>query len=202
MACVDDSGNSIECQHAAGDLYIKQTPEQLELVPCPDEESQQAYQNYCLGQDAAALSEPCKRQDIRWCTSYSIETVGEGERLGFIPITNHCHDEWGRFSETAGGVVDTNSDGLDRENLVTCTFADGVTPVQRGSIEGDYAFCPTPGENCTGTFRGGFSSGNYDPRYRPWYINTKSQQKPLWHAPYPFFELGLGITYSAPVCNY
>lgn len=51
---------------------------------------------------------------------------------------------------------------------------------------------------CNDTFAGGFESNNYDPRYRPWYSSTKELQMPNWSL-YPFFALGLGITYSYPI---
>ena len=33
---------------------------------------------------------------------------------------------------------------------------------------------------------------------RPWYTETKERQMGTWHDVFPFFTLGLGITYSLP----
>ena len=71
-------------------------------------------------------------------------------------------------------------------------------------MTGPYAACGVDdetGENkeCDNVFQGGYESIEYDPRYRPCYIDTKAAQKPIWSSPYPFFTLGMGVTYARPI---
>jgi hypothetical protein len=126
----------------------------------------------------------------KWCKKYTIEEATEN--MGFMPLTYHCHNKHGLFTQEPGAAV-LDSSG----NLGNCYFRDGTTLVNR-SLAGEYAYCN--GEVCDDTFAAGFRSDDYDPRYRPWYIQTKKLQIPNWSPPYPFFDnLEIGITYSHPI---
>ena len=113
------------------------------------------------------------------------------------------------------------------EDLITCTYANG--DVVNRQLSGDYAACGNvPGSTsvssttandiddssnsttstttttssniiCDTVFAGGYQSWEYDPRYRPWYIETKRLQKSIWLKPFPFFTLGIGVTYATPI---
>jgi len=158
--CVDDSGTSVECIHSVGDNYIKRECDVNDatcLVPCPDEASQKG----CLADLDGDEKDECEKA-IKWCSTYSIETVNEGETLGYIPITNHCHNKLGQFSEVVEGVENTDGSG----DISSCYFADGKTLVNRKEETGAFAYCGGNGTVCSGMFEGGYSSGNYDPRYR------------------------------------
>ena len=157
--CVDESGAPVDCLHSTGDNYIKKECDVNDatcLVPCPDEVSQTG----CDDLDADAQSD-CEKT-IKWCSTYSIETVKEGETLGYIPITNHCHNTLGQFSEAVEGVENTDGSG----DISSCYHSDGETLVQRKDETGVFAYCGGNGTVCSGMFEGGYSSGNYDPRYR------------------------------------
>eukprot|EP00957_Ditylum_brightwellii_P028459 2148728-Ditylum_brightwellii.AAC.1 len=60
-------------------------------------------------------------------------------------------------------VVDPDGQSTVHQ-LSTCYHSDGTTPVNR-TLSGEYAFCG--GKDCDNTFAGGYSSYEYDPRYRP-----------------------------------
>jgi hypothetical protein len=120
--------------------------------------------------------------------------------MGMIPITNFCHEDQGRFSQKPGKVIDPF--GLERvkvkeEDQVSCTYGDG-TLVQR-NLRGAYAACGGAGKACSTVFEGGYETSKYDPRRRPWYIQTKELQHKHWMAPYPFFSLVIGVTFAQPI---
>jgi hypothetical protein len=161
--CVDESGALVDCLHTAGDKYIKKECDVNDatcLVPCPDEVSQTGCDYDDDDLDAEAQEE-CEKA-IKWCSTYSIETVNEGETLGYIPITNHCHNTLGQFSEVVEGVENTDGSG----DISSCYHSDGETLVQRKDETGAFAYCGGNGTVCSGMFEGGYSSSNYDPRYR------------------------------------
>jgi hypothetical protein len=198
-SCVDDqTGEPQDCLLAPGDYYI-QCPDEgcdaLEL--CPDDASQRD----CSQLEFLEEQQDCKAEQ-KWCPKYTIETAptdSETTGLGMVPMTNYCHDVHGHFTQELGVVLPVDASTSD-EGLGNCYYGDGKTLVNR-DLSGDYAYCGSNGESCDSTFAGGYESRDYDPRYRPWYIATKELQKPNWSPPYPFFELGIGVTYSYPFYN-
>jgi 7 transmembrane sweet-taste receptor of 3 GCPR len=151
----------------------------------------------------------------KWCRQYSVEIAGNTTPLGFVPRTYHCHDSQGAFTQKPGHAVKEgflNVAGSPNLLLGDCELENGKTKVERWE-RGTYVYCNNNNNNkngndqdqdqpttCDNVFDGGFRSRDYDPRYRDWYIHTKSIQLPNWSPPYPFFSnLDLGITYSHPI---
>lgn len=153
----------------------------------------------CPNQPACPANDEQCNATVKWCRQYNIVQAPsdtESTGRGFIPITNFCHDDRGHFTQEPGTVLDPFGDNRETDERSSCRFGDGSL-VQR-NLSGDYAAC---GNNvtCDTVFAGGYSSSEYDPRYRPWYINTREQQRPNWTPPFAFFTLGLGITYAEPI---
>lgn len=162
---------------------------------------------------------PCPNFPSKSCQNYQILQLdtndGDGE-LGYIPRSTYCIDQYGAFSQEPGRILMENADGTI-ESDGTCTFLDG-TLVQRNDT-GPFAncqhasndVCPTvvnstttaEGEDmisCNNTFAGAFFSTNYDPRWRSWYIASRTVQVPRFSDPYIFFTTGIiGITYTYPL---
>jgi hypothetical protein len=172
LACVGIDGTPEACVLPPESYYVE-CVDGCALQPCPDQES--------LEQD-------------KWCYNYVIKTTVEGEIRGYVPNTHYCLNMEGNLSQTPGEIL-KDSNGT----LGDCYFEDGTTLVDRLIIS-DYAVCGGQGQMCSTAFTGGFESANYDPRWRSWYTETKSIQRPMWSAPYPFFnKLDMGITYSRPI---
>jgi len=206
-SCIDGSGSQVDCLLSPGNQYI-QCIEDCKLELCPDEDSQA---------DCQSTDEECLMKQ-KWCPQYTIATLTEeedqSEKRGYIPLTNYCHDMNGRFTQEEGMAVKVytpstydlsrvvDPDGQSTvHQLSTCYHSDGTTPVNR-TLSGEYAFCG--GKDCDNTFAGGYSSYEYDPRYRPWYIQTKDLQKPIWMDPFIFFGsdgkgIVMGITVTQPI---
>jgi len=193
-SCIDgETGDPTLCLLEAGSDYISCKDElgdesglceQMEI--CPN-------QVQCDDSDTE-----CKSQ-LKWCRQYTIEKVPDGDGstgLGYVPITNMCFDKRGRFSQTANDVVAQAEGNRDSMELTTCQHGNG-DPVKRDTA-GEYTACGGEGKICDTAFVGGYSSGEYDPRYRPWYMEVREKQKSVWLPPYPFFTLGIGITYAEP----
>ena len=158
-------------------------------------------QKVCQGEDCL---EPCPRKnnnhtETKWCESYTFETVGEEEELGYIPLTYHCHDRTGKVTEEIDTAV-AYWNSARSGNIGNCVYLDGATLVDRKNESGPYAYCGGSGQECNNIFTGGFLSTDFDPRYRPWYMQTKENQLPTWSDPYNFQDRDrYGITYSRPV---
>ncbi len=191
-SCVDsETGAPMQCLLSPGASYIachggedNQRGLCEKVEPCPNQPT-------CANDD-----EVCNA-NIKWCRQYSIVQAPENVNstgLGFIPITNFCHNDKGQFSQEAGTVLDPFGDDRTTKERTSCRFGNGNL-VQR-NLTGDYAACG--GASCNTVFAGGYSVSEYDPRYRPWYIVTKELQRPNWMPPFAFFTLGLGITYAEP----
>ena len=127
---------------------------------------------------------------------------------GFVPLTNMCMNHKGQFSQIPNTIVDPLGETRDvnpkvnPDELVTCTYENGN--IVNRQLEGNYAACgsgttSSSSESCDTVFAGGYQSWEYDPRYRPWYIETKKLQKSIWLKPFPFFTLGIGVTYATPI---
>ncbi|KAL7463939.1 hypothetical protein ACHAXS_004290 [Conticribra weissflogii] len=193
-SCVDYAGNKIACVLKPGENYIECIDDDCtSLQKCPDEESQRE----CWDLPTKEERSFCESK-VRWCTSYITKTLPANEEeeptRGYIPYTIYCIDSTGIPTQTPGENSESGPDGLGN-----CYHEDGITPVNR-NIAGDFAYCGGNGVVCNSTFTGGFSSSNYDPRYRPWYIDTKQKQKPNWSVPYEFYNSPeMGITYSHPI---
>jgi hypothetical protein len=194
-SCVNTSGEPVDCLLPPGAEYIQCVDgdcEALEL--CADEQSQ----TNC-GELEFELQQVACERDKKWCRKYTIEKAFEDDTsentgLGFVPLTNFCHDDKGRFTQEVGVVLPPDG-SPGRGN---CYYGDGATMVNR-FLEGPYDYCGLDGQICNNTFSGGYASFDYDPRYRPWYYVTKELQVPNWLPPYPFFDLGIGITFAHPI---
>ena len=145
--------------------------------------------------------------NTKWCPNYSIETTTtsqQSELLGYIPRTQYCMNSQGLFSQEVGEtLLETESGEVE---IGDCTYGDGQTFVSRDNIFGPYEACGKQNENdgenawCNQTFIGGHTSIDYDPRWRGWYMASKTSQHPRWSDPYIFFTFGvLGITYTHPI---
>ncbi|KAL7464469.1 hypothetical protein ACHAXS_004803 [Conticribra weissflogii] len=193
-SCVDKSGKDIPCIMKSGETYIECIDDCNVVRKCPDEHSQRNCSQ--ITNKSSNEMFDCE-SNIKWCTSYKIKTLHDNHdnNLGFIPRTAYCVDSSGKPTQSPGENSDLGDNGLGN-----CYNSDGVTPVHR-NISGDYAYCGGGGIICNTTFVGGYQSLNYDPRFRPWYINTKQTQKPNWVDPYLFFypQQQMGITYSYPI---
>ena len=190
-SCVDEKGVEIPCIMKAGRSYIK-CQDDCVLEPCLDEDSQKNC-TALFEQDLEGRAE-CESK-IKWGEKYTIETSKEGQLLGFVPFTGYCANIFGDVTETSGEVrKDFNGAVGD------CFFEDGQTKVNRSSLPGDFEYCGGDGEICDDTFLGGYKSIDYDPRWRPWYINTKKYQQSMWGNPYPnYSDLQMSITYTTPI---
>jgi hypothetical protein len=201
----------ISCEDGFGD--VTGVCERMELCPtqpycntltsATEQETCQANQPYyCNTLTSATERETCQ-DNLKWCRQYTIKNATlnvETKGMGLIPSTNFCYDNQGRFSQEPGKVIDRS--GLERvkvkeEDLVSCTNGDG-TLVQR-SLMGAYAACGGSGKVCSTVFEGGYETTEYDPRRRPWYIQTKEKQQAYWTAPYPFFASDYGLTFAQPI---
>lgn len=183
-SCVNSvTGEPQNCTMEPGAPYI-QCVDDCALEKCPDADSQK---------DCSTLTEEEKsscESKQKWCKNYTIEEATEN--MGFVPLTYHCRGKHGLFTQEMGTVVVDSSGSLGN-----CYFEDGTTLVNR-SLAGDYAYCN--GDVCQDTFAGGYWSGDFDARYRLWYVQTKELQEPNWSPPYLFYdELALGITHSHPI---
>ena len=172
--CVDGvSGDPETCLMGANQLYVSCVND-CELIPCEEDAS-------------------------IYCQNYNINFLTDSESLeahGYIPTTFSCFNDKAEISETPGEIT-TNPNPTYTESG-NCTFQNGDL-VNRGNIFGAYAQC---GANavCSTAYVGSFSTFDYDPRWRPWYMDSKKYLQPRFSDPYLFFDLGsLGITYTHPI---
>lgn len=194
--CVNGADGAKEnCTMAEGGSFV-QCKDDCQLVPCLENQ----------GDDF-------DDENTKWCPSYTIEQVPEGATLGFVPLGYHCINEIGLFSQEPGGVLHGVKELFDGDQEVTVVFNNGTcrhwdeTPVS-GVTTGPFEYCKGQedvGEDniCNNTYTGLMRTLDYDPRKRPWYIDTKKSQKTSWSAPYPFHTHSnihnkIGITYANP----
>jgi 7 transmembrane sweet-taste receptor of 3 GCPR len=194
-----DDGSQEDCLMNEGDKFI-QCVDDCRLVKCSGDTSHST----CSSDG----DNDCDESQIKWCPNYTIEEVGptnnNTENLrGFVPVSYHCIDSIGRFSQLPGGVQWFNEDLQLTFNNGTCKHWD-ATPVTRVTT-GSFFSCQEDGEEtCNSTYTGVIRTLDYDPRLRPWYIGTKEKQVPNWNSPYAFHSWGynsvqhIGITYSEP----
>jgi hypothetical protein len=164
---------------------------------CPNQPS-------CNALTSATERETCEA-NLKWCRQYTIKQAPLNVKttgMGMIPLTIFCYDNQGRFSQEPGKVIDpfgSERVNVNEEDLVSCTHGDG-TLVKR-SLTGAYAACGGAGKVCSTVFVGGFETSEYDPRRRPWYIQTKELQHAHWTAPYQFspVSFGIGLTFAQPI---
>ena len=159
QSCVDrETGAEVECRLPPGANYVAcdgngESTRGLceEIGVCPNQPD-------CDENDEECLS------SRKFCRQYTILAAPddvEDTNLGYIPLTNHCHDIRGQFSQEVDMIIDPLGETRSNEQLMTCQFRDGST-VNR-SLSGSYAACgDTP---CATTFVGGYESVEYDPRY-------------------------------------
>jgi uncharacterized membrane protein len=147
---------------------------------------------------------PCAGLDVtseqKWCRNYEIkEYVEQDLLLGYVPLSYHCMDEQGAFSQTPGRVQIESPDGIISDGI--CTFEDG-TLVDR-VLTGPFANCAMEAvKECSTTYLGAYRYTNYDPRWRDWYIHCREAQVPRFSDAYIFFNFGtVGITYTHPIFN-
>lgn len=158
-------------------------------------------------QTCQPIYEPCLGDDTILCKQYSFDKIGKDDvPRGYVPLTSFCLDETGRTTQTPGQALDVNGGGT----LGDCTYAYGNNkPVDRSmpvdedgkAFDYNYAFCiGKTNEECQRMFHGSWFSEDYDPRIRPWYMETKRLLRPSWAEPYPFSStLDTGITLSYPI---
>mmetsp|Transcript_11109 Transcript_11109/g.16243 ORF Transcript_11109/g.16243 Transcript_11109/m.16243 type:complete len:785 (-) Transcript_11109:179-2533(-) len=201
-SCVEKNGTQKDCIMDIGSQYTKCVDE-CKVQLCPDEDSQKNCSSLMSDEDRSA----CDGKK-RYCAQYEIAyaPLDPSERLGYVPLTNFCHDVRGLFTQVEGEVlqsyfpitIDLGTTSQSSFPLGNCYHADGTTRVNR-SLAGAYGYCGTNGEVCNNTFAGGYESSDYDPRYRPWYTAVRESQAPTWFGPYPYFMLGLGLTFGSPI---
>ena len=148
----------------------------------------------------------------------------ELDKRGYVPSTYNCFNEQGSFSDEPGKILleSATSTATAEEYYGTCTFDNGKV-VERSSIEGPFAYCESQrqasicqleteeqedfGDNdddipiiCNGTYAGSFLTFNYDPRWRPWYIDCREALRPRFSDTYIFFLSDVvGIKYTHPI---
>ena len=150
----------------------------------------------------------CPNDENILCKQYSFATIeDDGIPRGYVPQTSFCQDSTGGITEALGEALDFEGGGT----LGNCTYGYGDNGLVNKSMplddngepfDYDYAFCNgKTDEECQRMFRGGWYGGEiYDPRYRPWYTETKRLLKPNWAEPYPFYGTNdTGITLSYPI---
>ena len=147
------SGEILPCEMSVGGKYTECIND-CELVKCADELSQK---------DCSILTDvnetiACEA-NIKWCTNYEIKESTNETRRGYVSRGTHCINDQGIPSETPGEIVKQGT-----EEKGGCFFGDGVTPVERGNITGDFGYCGDDGEVCNGTHVGSYISRDYDPR--------------------------------------
>ena len=178
--CINESGEQVSCIIPVGASYI-QCVDDCELQVCQENESH--------GDD----------NTTKWCKKYTIQEVNETQNLGYVPRSYYCLSKDGVPTQEINMVVN------NRENEYgSCYFQDGETLVNRNKT-GEYTYCQQNGisTNITAScniFEGAYRSIQYDPRYRTWYVDTRSLQIPNWSSPYIFFtNRQMGITYNVPI---
>jgi hypothetical protein len=186
------TGDIMNCTMSSGSQYVK-CHNNCDLVRCPDENSQKDCS--MLGENRTDRTE-CER-NVKWCRNYTVEYAQEDEQLGYIPVTKYCLNDAVQPTQTLGATLDPTT----RKNT-NCTYDYGESVLVNRYMAGDYAYCGGNGTLCNNTFVGGYTSVQYDPRYRGWYTQTKAAQKALWTEPYPFHEEdNMGLTYTKPIYN-
>jgi len=199
--CVSANGTTVPCRMSVGDQYIA-CIDDCNLQPCENPESRVDCSTF---QEGGAERRTCEEQ-ITWCQTYEIKTVAEedGPR-GYIPLYEYCLDDNGLPSQTEGEIYKFH-DGV----AGSCYYNDKMTLVDR-SEAGKFSYCNKNKETCSvtedeslfascgTTTVGAFQQFNYDPRYRPWYIQAKQIQKPYWTPPFIFWDPpDMGSTYVQP----
>jgi len=127
------------------------------------------------------------------CRKYTLKTSEQSENVGLVPFNQFCKGLYGAPTEEPGGAMT-----LDERGFQTCSYGDG-TPVRR-RLAGDYSYCGER-EICDDNYVGVFNQLAYDPRYRPWYIQTRQLLVPNWSDVYLFTTNILGITHSLPIVD-
>lgn len=205
MTCVAQNGTTKPCNMNVGDEYIS-CINNCSLQPCENEQSQR---NCTVLQDE--MERASCEMNIIWCQAYEIKKIKKknGPR-GYIPLLDYCLDGKGLPSQEMGKIYNNYDDDGVAGN---CYHQDKVTLVDR-NIAGNYSYCNSESAKdtcssshqsstveCNTTFVGAFVNWNYDPRYRPWYIEGKRAQKPYWTTPYIFVDISsnMGTTYIKPM---
>jgi hypothetical protein len=212
ISCVDETGQSADCTLELGSSYIECVSD-CELIPCQTiTMDPTATTTTTTTNNATALTA------TKLCRNYIVQQVQENEVRGYIPDTYFCIDQSGQPEQQPGTIwkAPPDEDTTQQANNVVvsstgvngiydnCYYDDGVTLVNRSTLYGSYESCGTPKKgiygSCNTAFIGGYSSPEYDARYRDWYVNTKIAQESIWTPPYTFsFANAMGITYSQPI---
>lgn len=183
--CLDKHTGSEEiCQMTEGELFVS-CVDNCALTECHNIES------------STALTANDSSQE-KWCEQYTIEQYEDGGMGdGYVPMTSHCVDKDGDFSQTPGEVLVETPMGVVENG--TCTFGSGKLVQQ--AISGEFAYCQnSPLGICDDTFVGAYKSRNYDPRWRGWYIDVRERQHTWFSDTYLFFSpVNIGITYGHPL---
>ena len=210
--CVDGwDGTRQNCSLDEGSEYIKCVGN-CEMAPCPT---------------GGQLS---KSNETILCPSYKVEELsappdGSSTVFGYIPVTYHCIDAYGRMSQVPGGVLghqeNLSTGVVELLQAETCSYWN-EEPIKEDLIVGPFPSCQQPRKYpqiscraddssleagsdahvCNDAFTGLLRTSNYDPRLRPWYRSTRELQYSNWEEPYAFHsaegKFVLGITYSSP----
>jgi hypothetical protein len=213
-SCIDRmNGTSQQCLLETKDMFI-QCINDCELIPCSGQVPTIMSNSLHIAQDEDKEDANTKDEQILFlCQNYGVMEVDDSTTglLGYIPRTSSCINKYVQPEERVGYVLKNYTSHTNGN----CYYEDKVTLVQRTEstdsstmLFSNYAACPQIDSSnnfnnmCNSIFRGGFSSFNYDPRYRPWYIATKKVQTEVWTAPYVYAgENAIGITYSIPMYN-
>jgi hypothetical protein len=203
----NEDGTTQPCLLESTDMYI-QCINECELVPCvPTKRTVSKINNATKGADSSVDNEDTEiTADVILCKNYEVMEVDDSMTglLGYIPATDYCINEYAEAEERIGYVLKE----FTSQTLGNCYYQDGETLVQRSSsnaLNNNYAACQGTSDthdNKCNIFQGGLWSSNYDPRYRPWYIDAKKTQTEVWTAPYAYADQNaIGITYSIPIYN-
>ena len=196
--CIDDyAGAEKQCLLEEGDTYVSCIND-CELIKCPDPDSQK---NCSSPEEIDNNRDDCESKII-WCKNYEQKQVTSEEtsKLGYIPLSDYCFDSQAINSQVPEEIVylETETGNI---TLGTCIYEDSKALVDREVPPGPYGECVEG--ICSNTFDGGYTSTNYDPRYRSWYIEARTAQRPRWSDAYVFASLAsIGITATHPISSF
>jgi hypothetical protein len=197
--CVNGTdGSKQNCSMAVNDSFI-QCVDNCQLVPCLINGT-----NTSTTTDHCPLNPNQNCTDTIWCSDYTVGVVHANQTLGFVPAGYQCINQYGMISQEPGKVISFYADSTNFQNdLVGSYYPNGTcahydqSPVS-DVVQGNFAYCN--GKVCNDTYIGCMRTVNYDPRLRPWYMDTKQLQREAWSQPYPFATHSniFGITYAEP----
>lgn len=211
-SCVDSkTGLPSNCTLDSGIFYVECIND-CELIPCPkvmDNTTSSTDHTMTMASYTSNYNNYCYNYQVK-TVSYINETTGiyvnETGLYGYVPTTDYCINHIGQPEQRNGYVLNN----YQTQTYGNCYYLDKTTTVNR-TTSGSYSSCGTKhnmmGEIvngteqvCNTTFVGGYKTGPYDPRVRPWYNTSKQAQRPIWTNSFAYYSYNeIGITYTHPI---